>query len=144
MAKKKENPNELDILNEGRKTLAVTFKDGSKGAVTVKKVGLVDMERLAKARRDDSQLLSLYIESEDAPGIASKLSDESILDVLNEGDAVNDPLLNRWLKRQEKKLNDLGISLAELHAAVIKKVTESESETSSTSSLMPDMEPSTK
>lgn len=133
-----EKNNELDILNEGRRTLAVTFKDGLKGEITVKKVGLVDMPKLAKARRDDMRLLSLYIEADNCEALAERLSDESKLDLLNEGDSVNDPLLNRWLKREEKKLKNLGINLADLHAAVLERASETTSETSFTSSSQPD------
>jgi len=133
---------ELEILNEGRKALAVVFNDDSKGEVTIKKVGLVDMPKLARVRRDDLQLIAMYIEAEDPEAVANSLSDESKIDVLNEGDELNDPLLNRWLKREEKKLKKLGVDLAELHAAVINKVSQqnSPSATSSTSSSAPDTE----
>lgn len=139
---------ELDILNEGRRAVAVVFKDGSKGEVTVKKVGLVDMPRLARARRDDQQLAALYLDAPEPQAVLARLTDESLLDLLNEGDAVNDPLLNRWLEREENKLRKLGIDLAELHATVLEKVADQEaasaatSETSSTSSPVPDTAPS--
>lgn len=139
--------NELDILNHSRRAVAVVFNDGSKGEVTVAKVGLVDMPALARARRSDEELLRLYLDGDDPAGLAGRLSDESKIDVLNKGDELNDPLLNRWLEREEKKLGKLGIDLAELHATVLEKVAAQEasaqtSAASSTNSSAPDTAPS--
>lgn len=139
-----EEPNELDILNEGRRAVAVVFKDGRTGDVTVKKVGLVDMPKLAAATGDYIAEADCYLEKT----AVDALSEESVLDVVEIGREINDPLLHRWLKLREKDLERQGVDLKALQAAIIEKIAAQAaaevSEPSSTESPEPVTEASNK
>jgi len=118
-----QQTNELDILNEGRRAVAVVFKDGSSGEVTVKKVGLVDMPKLHAAQSDIAKEAVCYVEDATPESIELILED-SLLDVVEAGQEINDPLFLRWLKQRERNLKMRGIDLDELRAAVAKDVLE--------------------
>lgn len=114
---------ELDILNEGRRPVAVIFADGTTAVITVKKVGLVQMSALAAAQTDLRKEAACYIESAEARQIAARLTDESLLDVVELGQEVNDPLLHRWLKLQEKKLKASGLDIDAIRSEAVEKIT---------------------
>ena len=120
MNENNDEVNELDILNEGRKTIEVIFKDGSKGEVTVKKVGLVNMPKL-HAAIDPLTQAACYVEGASAERLEN-LSEESLMDVLEAGQEINDPLFLRWLKQLERKLRMQGLDVEELRTTVAEKV----------------------
>jgi len=119
-------PNELEILNEGRRELTVQLADGGRAQVTVKKVALVKMRDLQLAGDDFAKLAACYLEADDAPALVATLSDEAILDIVEAGQEINDPLFLRWLRQQERKLEKMGVNKPEMLAAILKAVTENQ------------------
>ncbi|MDP0498673.1 MAG: hypothetical protein Q7P63_01110 [Verrucomicrobiota bacterium JB022] len=102
---------DMAILTEGRKTLTVIDRQGQEHEVTVHKVGLQHMHKLLEASGDDYALAQTYLDPrEPRPGAWLKqLTDESLMDILEEGGEINDPLFDRWWTRQQKRMKALGV-----------------------------------
>lgn len=104
---------ELDIWNEGRRELTVTKTDDSTETITIKKVPLRHMNKLLSAQTKDETLALLYVEGGADKGDAwlDSLTDESLMAILEKGDAVNDPLFEKWWARHQKKMGRMGIKI---------------------------------
>ena len=91
---------ESEILNEGRIGFEVKLTNGKTEKVTIKKVGYRNMGRLAKAIGNAGATALLYIEEKKTEEWLDSLDQDSLADLVDEGDKVNFPLFKRWLDRQ--------------------------------------------
>ncbi len=114
---------ELEIWNEGRRELKV-FSDDGRETVVVKKCGLGQMDKLQAAQADDVKTALLYIVGKDPESDEDRtwflqLEPDSQMNILEYGDQVNGPFLDKWWKRRKTKLGNMGIDVdAEMKEAM--------------------------
>lgn len=74
-----------------------------------RKLTLSEMSALAQAREDVLATAQLYAEPHTD---LTQLFDDEIMDLVEAGDQLNDPLYKRWIARSEKLAAEQGIDLA--------------------------------
>jgi len=102
--------NELKTIMEGKTPLDVTLNDGSTITVHVRQVPIRHMGELVQLKGDDEKIAELYLIESDRKHLPN-ICPDSVLDLLEKGDEVNDPLFERWWARQKRKVKKLGIDL---------------------------------
>lgn len=112
--------NELKTIMEDAHILAVltnAAKPGCEVDVTIRRVPLRSMDQLLQAQGDDLATARIYL-GDDAE-LAEKLTDDSLMDVLEKGDEINAPLFERWFRRTKAKAKRMGLDLdAEMQGAL--------------------------
>lgn len=78
-----------------------------------RKLTLSEMPALAQAREDVLAVAALYAEPHTD---LTQLFDDEIMDLVEAGDKLNDPLYKRWIARSEKIAAEQGIDLPALRA----------------------------
>lgn len=96
-------PDETDILDEGRVKFQVKLRGGKTEEVTVKKVPYRKMREFAQSMLDDSKHVLLGIEEKKDLKWVESLDDDSMHDLIEKVDEVNDPLLMKWYRREERR-----------------------------------------
>lgn len=112
---------EFEIWNEGRKRLVVRDQSGASHVVTLRKVGLRDMQALLEALGNEVMTAWLYLDPLEPRALdwLERLEPESLLDILEKGDQINGPLFERWWARQQKTLTAAGVDVqADLQNAI--------------------------
>lgn len=96
-------PDETEILDEGRVAFQVKLRDGETEEVTVKKVPYRKMREFAQSMLDDSKHILLGIEEKKDLKWVESLDDDSMHELIEKVDEVNDPLLMKWYRREERR-----------------------------------------
>lgn len=94
---------EAEILNEGRVKFQVQLRNQDTEEVTVKKVSYRKMREFAQSMLDDSKHVLLGIEEKKDLKWVESLDDESMLELIEKVDEVNDPLFMKWYRREERR-----------------------------------------